>query len=118
MQLPQVWWCNQGRCWRDESDAEAVCAAEVSGNYGRKYRAMVGEARRGDLVVHSRRLARAVRQPTPVTGPPAPAPSPTRRPRTRPGLPAGPHAPARRLIRGRPPFLAATALSRPLRLAT
>lgn len=52
MRLPQVWWCNQGRTWNEESEAKVVCAAEVDAGRGRKYRSLVGEARKGDLVVH------------------------------------------------------------------
>jgi len=50
--MAKVWWCNQTDCWDDEYAAGYVCAAEPRGPGGLKYRRMVSQIRRGDIVLH------------------------------------------------------------------
>src|SRR5688500_18822900 len=45
----QVWWCNQGHSWAHERRPGVVCS-EDSGRP--MYRRAVGDARRGDIIVH------------------------------------------------------------------
>lgn len=48
-----VWWCNQSRCWPDEFDARVVCSSTRTSQP--KFRAMVQNARKGDITVHYRK---------------------------------------------------------------
>jgi hypothetical protein len=51
-----VWWCNQSDQWDVERPEGVVCSHDSS-RYGgnNRYRKTVGEARRGDLIVHYRK---------------------------------------------------------------
>ncbi len=51
-----VWWCNQSDQWDVERPEGVVCSHDSS-QYGgnNRYRKTVGEAKRGDLVVHYRK---------------------------------------------------------------
>jgi hypothetical protein len=51
-----VWWCNQSRQWDVESLVGVVCSSDSSQHGGNnQYRKTVGDAKRGDLVVHYRK---------------------------------------------------------------
>jgi hypothetical protein len=51
-----VWWCNQSSQWNVERKEGVVCSSDGSQRGGNnQYRKTVGEAKRGDLVVHYRK---------------------------------------------------------------
>ena len=50
----QVWWCNQSRCWKGESEAEVVCSSK-EGVKRLKFRRTVGQVEQGDIIVHYRK---------------------------------------------------------------
>jgi hypothetical protein len=49
----QVWWCNQSRCWKGESEAGVVCSSR-EGVKRLKFRKTVGEVEQADIIVHYR----------------------------------------------------------------
>lgn len=49
----KIWWCNQRRGWTAEYNAGVVCSSADADQL--KYRKLVGEARKGDVVLHYRR---------------------------------------------------------------
>src|SRR2546421_10908664 len=50
-----VWWCNQSQGWKDEFKAGVVCCSTETTQT--KFREMVSEVRKGDIVVHYRKQA-------------------------------------------------------------
>lgn len=48
-----VWWCNQTRCWIQELDDGIVRASDHMQRL--TYRETVGEAKKGDIIVHYRK---------------------------------------------------------------
>lgn len=47
-----IWWCNQSRTWSRESDVGVVCSSDDTSRL--QYRRTVGDARKGDIVLHYR----------------------------------------------------------------
>jgi len=52
--MPNVWWCNQTKCWTTEHANALVCAAEAPAQRVNKFRRMVEHVRIGDIAVHYR----------------------------------------------------------------
>ena len=48
-----VWWCNQTRCWEDESSAGVVRASDHMERL--TYRETVNQVRKGDIIIHYRK---------------------------------------------------------------
>lgn len=48
--MPNIWWCNQGECWKCERKHSIVCSSMIAKNL--TFRKTAGEVKQGDLIVH------------------------------------------------------------------